>query len=389
MSKYHSGAQDHSRRLFLRGAIGTGALAAGIGKAGAIEAAFPPPGMSVEESHILGPGPGVALLSRNENPYGPAPSALKMIEYAGKKGAYYAGDEAYTTLTGMIAEKNGVEADQVVLTTGSGEALCAIALIYGQDGPIVAPRLFWDTTALYAANLGMATIERVPLTEGMEVDLPAIEAKVSEATGLVQLCNPNNPTGLVSGPDTITPAVKRMAAKTTVLVDEAYIELADDPEGTSCVDLVREGHDVIIARTFSKIYGMAGIRVGYTISSTETAQKIRSTAMSWIAGTGIAAAIGCYNDEAFLAMSKGKIVEGRQMVQETVGALGLTALPSQTNFVYFKSGKPANEVRAAMSEKKISVRGQYMDYADWTRVSMGKLEDVTRFCKALPEVIGA
>jgi len=180
-----------------------------------------------------------------------------------------------------------------------------------------------------------------------------------------------------------------MAAKTTVLVDEAYMELADDPETNSCIDLMKAGHNVIISRTFSKIYGMAGIRVGYTISSPETAEVIRSTAMSWISGVGLAAAIGCYNDTKFLDYSKSKIVEARDMVKTTCGALGLEYLPSQTNFVFFKSGIPANDLQAKLAQKQIMIRGQYMDYVDWSRVSMGKIEDVERFCKALPEAISA
>ncbi|MEM6626483.1 MAG: histidinol-phosphate transaminase [Pseudomonadota bacterium] len=392
-------AFDVSRRLMLRGALG--ASAAGVaactttgtsamtGAAPAVaEAAFPPEA-AVADPYLLGPKKGVALLSRNENPYGPAPSALKMIEYAASKGAYYTSFEAVMLLSKMIADRHGVEPEQIVLTTGSGEALSAIALIYGPKGPIVAPRLFWDTTALYASRLGMAEIQRVPLTDGMEVDIAAIEAAVTEETGLVQLCNPNNPTGLVTPASVMKPAVKRMAQKATVLVDEAYMELADLPEIESCVDLVKAGDDVIVSRTFSKIYGMAGIRVGYTISSAETAEKIRGTTMSWGPSTSIAAAIGCYNDMEFIDYSKSKIVEGREMVMATLDTLGIEALSSQTNFVYFKSGKEANAVQEAMAEKKISIRGQYMDYSDWSRVSMGKLEDVERFCKALPEVLGA
>lgn len=374
----------------------TGALGAGVtGMAGcataatgaAEEAAFPPEAAASDHA-LLGPDPGVALLSRNENPYGPAESALKMVAYGGRKGAYYAG-EAYGELAKLIAARHGVEPEQIAITTGSGEALSAIALIYGPKGPIVAPRLFWDTTALYAQRLGMATIDRVPLKADMTVDLAAIEARVTPQTGLVQLCNPNNPTGLVADTATMKAAVKRMAAKTTVLVDEAYMELADDPEGNSCVDLMKAGHDVIIARTFSKIYGMAGIRVGYTISSPETAEKIRGTAMSWISGVGLAAAIGSYNDTGFLDYSKGKIVEARDMVKTTCDTLGLDYLPSQTNFVYFKSGLPANDLQAKLAEKQIMIRGQYMDYVDWSRVSMGKIEDVERFCKALPAAVSA
>jgi histidinol-phosphate aminotransferase len=388
-------AYDISRRFLLAGATGLGVAGATACASGAsaiaetTEAAFPPEKVAVENPYLLGPPEGVALLSRNENPYGPAPSALKMIEYAGSKGAYYASQDAVKQLAQMIADRHGVAPEQIALTTGSGEALSAIAMIYGPNGPIVAPRLFWDTTALYAARLGMATIDRVPLKADMSTDLEAIEAKVSENTGLVQLCNPNNPTGLVAPEADMKAAVKRMAAKTTVLVDEAYMELADDPDANTCIPLIKEGHNVIVSRTFSKIYGMAGIRMGYTISSPEVAQKIQATAMSWSPCTSYAAAIGCYNDEQFLAYSKAKVREARDMIKATLDTLGLEYLPSQTNFVFFKSGKAANDVQKAFAEQKISVRGQYMDYVDWTRVSTGKIEDVERFCKALPGIVGA
>ncbi len=385
---------DLSRRGLLGGSLGLAAAAGFAGYATNSSAAlaedtgaFPITG--TPEDPLLGPAEGIALLSRNENPYGPSKSALDMIDYAARKGAFYASPKAWETLTGMIAERHGVAPDQVCITTGSGEALSAIALKYGPKGPIVAPRLFWDTTALYAKDLGMAEIQRVPLTDSMDVDLAGIEAKVTSDTGLVQLCNPNNPTGLVTPGPEIRAAVKRMATKATVVVDEAYMELADDPDGTTCIGLVKEGHDVIVTRTFSKIYGMAGIRVGYTISSKAHAEAIRSTAMSWGPVTSYAAAIGCYNDTEFLDFSRRKIVEAREMVKATLDTLGLQSLKSQTNFVYFKSGKPANEVQAALREKGILIRGQYMDYADWSRVSMGKIEDVDRFCKALPEVLAA
>lgn len=377
-----------SRRLMLTGAAGASLAAAASSAARAAEkkGAFPP--SAHLGAPLLGPEDGVALLARNENPYGPSQSALKMVEYAATKGAYYP-DSAYPRLAEMIAERHGVSPGQIAITTGSGEALSAVALIYGPKGPIVAPRLFWDTTALYAEKLGMAEIVRVPLAADMSVDLAAIEAAVTGETGLVQLCNPNNPTGLVSEAKTFKAAVKRMAKKTAVLVDEAYMELADDPEGDTCVDLIKAGDNVIVARTFSKIYGMAGLRIGYTISSEETAAKIRGTAMSWISGAGLAAAIGAYNDHQFLDFSRAKIVEARDMIAAKTKELGMKALPSQTNFVYFKSGKQANDLAKTMADNKILIRGQYMDYNEWTRVSTGRLEDVERFCAFLPEAVGA
>ena len=381
-------AFDVSRRFLMAGGLAAStmtSLAACATTSAETQGAFP--ASTTPDPYLLGPKEGVALLSRNENPYGPSKSALKMVEYAASKGAYYTSQEAIQTLMQLIADKHGVAPEQVVLTTGSGEVLSAIAMIYGKEGPFVAPRLFWDTTALYAVNQGVGSIDRVPLAADMSVDLAAIEAKVSSDTGIVQLCNPNNPTGMVSDAATLKASVKRMAAKTTVLVDEAYMELADDPEGNTCIGLINEGHDVIVTRTFSKIFGMAGLRMGYSISSAETAEKIRGVVMSWSPCTSYAAAIGAYQDEAFIDYSKKKIVEAREMVNITIDTLGLERLPSQTNFVYFKSGKEANDVQKAMSAKLISVRGQYMDYNEWTRVSMGKIEDVERFCKALPEVV--
>lgn len=380
------------RNLFSAGAAAVGlagcATTTSVTASAAAESlgAFPP---EPKEAGLFGPAPGLALLSRNENPYGPAPSALKMIEAAARKGAYYTNEEATKTLAGMIAERHGVAPEQIVITTGSGEALSALALIYGPKGPIVAPRLFWDTTALYAAKLGLAEITRIPLTEEMDMDLPAMEAAITAETGMVQLCNPNNPTGIAMPGSVIRAAASRMAAKTTVVVDEAYIELVDDEASMTCIPLIKEGKDVIVTRTFSKIYGMAGIRVGYTISSAETAAKIRYTQMSWTPCTSIAAAIGCYNDESFIVGSKSKIVEAREMITATLDTLGLTYLRSQTNFIYFQSGMPANDLQKALAAEQISIRGQYMDYSLWSRVSTGKLEDVERFCKALPRLINA
>ena len=247
-----------SRRNLLAGAAG-GAVAGLAGcttKSAAIAeeaGAFPAAKAAIENPYLLGAPEGVALLSRNENPYGPAQSAKDMIAYAASKGAYYTSGEAEAMLKKMIADRHGVTPDYIALSTGSGEILSALALHYGPGGPIVAPRLFWDTTALYAKNLGMAEISRVPLSAEMEIDLPAMEAAVTSSTGAVQLCNPNNPTGLVTPGSVIRPAVRRMAAKAPVIVDEAYIELADDEAGTTCVPLIKEGLDVIVTRTFSKI----------------------------------------------------------------------------------------------------------------------------------------
>lgn len=377
-----------SRRRFLMTAASAGVLATGCAgpkTKAQVEAigAFP---VMPGGDDLIGPATGVARLHSNENPYGPAKSAIKMMDYASRKGAFYA-DRATRVLTDIIADKHGVDRSQVALSTGSAEALAAVALVYGQRGKIVAPRLFFDATVMYAKQLGLAEIVRAPMDAYLGVDFPALESLVDADTALVQICNPNNPTGVLSDPARLKASVKRMAKRCPVVVDEAYMELTDNPEANSCLDLVRAGHNVIVSRTFSKIYGMAGIRVGYTISQPEAAAAINQAKMSWMAGVGLAAAIGCHDDEVFLERSRARIFEARDMVMETLTALGLPALPSDGNFIYFDNGGDANVLQQKLADKGVAIRGTYMDYDRWSRVSMGRLEDVARFCKTLPSVL--
>ncbi|MEN7341787.1 MAG: histidinol-phosphate transaminase [Pseudomonadota bacterium] len=378
-----------TRRAVLVGAAGVAAGAACQPRLTATQAesvgAFPTlPGGGA----LFGPQPGEVRLHSNENPYGPAESALKLMDYAARKGAYYA-DDASKTLAKMIADQHGLTPEHIVISAGSAEALSAIAVVWGQRGPIVAPRLFFDATPMYASRLGLATVTRAPMRDDFGVDFPALEAMVTDKTGMVQLCNPNNPTGLLEDAAVLKASVKRMAAKATVVVDEAYMELTDNPTDNSCIDLVRDGHDVIVSRTFSKLYGLAGIRVGYVIAPPEHARMIAGAAMSWMSGVSYAAAIGCYDDDAFINRSRKKILEAREMVTDTLDALDMPMIKSDTNFVFFRSGKPANAVREALARQNIMIRGQYMDYADWSRVSMGLLPDVAKFCRALPGAVSA
>lgn len=366
------------RRSFLAGAT----LASGLGTVplSALGASLAAP--AVEP--VFGPKTGQALLSRNENPYGPAPSALRAITETAKMGCYYT-DRGHERLTAMIAERHGVAPAQVVIGDGSTEILCAIALAWGAKGAIVCPDLFWDTTVLYAERQGVKSI-RVPLAADMNLDLPAMAAKAASGAALVQICNPNNPTGMLITPAALRSFAGQVTPHATLLVDEAYNELTDRPEDNSMIDLVRSGADVIVCRTFSKIYGMAGLRVGYAITSEANAKMIRSHLMSFGGNlAGLAAAIASYNDTPFLDQSRAAVLEGRAMIIDAVAKAGLTALPSQTNFV-FVAVPDANALRDAMAKRGISIRGAYGAWAGYSRVSTGKLDDVARYTAALPEL---
>ncbi|AKH42774.1 histidinol-phosphate aminotransferase [Altererythrobacter atlanticus] len=370
---------DFNRRHFLAGT----AAAAGVASVAATQARAASGGTGT----YFGPTDGVALLSRNENPYGPAPSAVQAITDAATKGCYYA-DRGLAHLTDMIAERHGVSPRQVVLGSGSTEILSAIALAWGEDGTILCPGLFWDTTVQYGERQGARAV-RVPLKADMDIDLDGMLARLDDSVSLVQVCNPNNPTGMVIDNAALRRFASQVMPRATLLVDEAYNELTNVPESETLIDLVKAGHDVIICRTFSKIYGMAGMRVGYAITSEANAEKIRGYLMSFGGNVGgLAGAIGSYNDMAFLEKSKAMVMEGREMILDAVKRAGLTALPSQTNFVYVVV-PDADAVQKAMADRKISIRGAYGQWTQYSRVSTGRLEDVERYAAALPEVIGA
>lgn len=334
---------------------------------------------------LFGPAPGEAQLSRNENPYGPAPSAITAIGEAASRGCYYA-DKGLARLTQMIAERHSVSPRQVVIGSGSTEILSAVALAWGSKGKILCPGLFWDTTVKYSEAKGAEAV-RVPLAADMSIDLDAMAARLDGGVSLVQICNPNNPTGMLLAPSALKAFAAITRGKATLLVDEAYNELTDDPESNSLVDMVRAGEDVIVCRTFSKIYGMAGMRVGYAITSEANAVRIEGYLMSFGGNVGgLAGAIASYNDKEFLGSSLQAIQEARGMINDAVAGAGIAALPSQANFVFVRV-PDANAVQKAMAERNITIRGAYGSWTEWSRVSTGKLEDVQRYARALPEVI--
>lgn len=369
--------------LTRRGVIGAGAATAAC-------AAFPPRLMAAAaegEAPLFGPAAGVALLSRNENPYGPAPSALQAIAGWSGKGCYYA-DVGLKRLTAMIAERFGITPDHVAVGSGSTEILSAAGLAHAGKGAILCPELFWDTTALYAAAKG-AMLKRVALKPDLDIDLDAMAAAVGPDVALVHICNPNNPTGRLLGGDAMRAFVKAVGPKATVLVDEAYMELTDRPDYSSVAALVKEGHNLVVCRTFSKIYGMAGLRVGYAIGRPDVIRKLQGYSMSFGGNTaGLAAAIASYNDTSFTAFSKARILEAKGILLDAVKKAGVEALPSQANFLYVKV-PDANSVQKAMAAKGIQIRGAYGKWSQWSRVSTGRIEDVQRYAAALPEAVGA
>ena len=328
--------------------------------------------------------PGQIRLMFNENPYGPSPKALAEVAKILPKTAYYPG-AIEDDLTGLFMARHQLDREQVFLASGSNEGLQAAMMAFGNHGKVISPALTYSDHLQYAEKLGVA-VHRVPLRDDMAIDLEAMARAVDDSVSLVYLCNPNNPTGMAIDGDELRSFCREVSPKVPILIDEAYNELTDKPDYTSMVDLVREGANMLITRTFSKIFGMAGLRVGYGMGHPDIVSVVKDNVMAWPNGVGLYAAYHSYIDEDFIAFSRDKILQGRQMVNATFRRHGIESLPSQTNFVYADIQRDADVFKAKMAARNIKIRGIYEGYDTYSRVSMGRIEELEIFDRIFSEV---
>ncbi len=327
---------------------------------------------------------GQIRLMFNENPYGPSPKALAEVAKILPKTAYYPG-AIEDDLMGLFMARHRLDREQVFLASGSNEGLQAAMMAFGNHGKVISPALTYSDHLNYAEKLGVA-VHRVPLRDDMAIDLEAMARAVDDSVSLVYLCNPNNPTGIAIDGDELRSFCREVAPKVPILIDEAYNELTDKPEYTSMVDLVRGGGNILITRTFSKIFGMAGLRVGYGMGHPDIVSVVKDNVMAWRNGVGLYAAYHSYLDEDFVAFSRDKILQGREMVNATFRRHGIEPLLSQTSFVYADIQRDADVFKAKMAARNVKIRGVYPGYDTYSRVSMGRIEELEIFDRIFSEV---
>ena len=320
---------------------------------------------------------GQIRLIFNENPYGPSPKALAAVTNILPKTAYYPG-AIEQDLPALFMKRHRLDSDQVFLASGSNEGLQAAMVAFGNRGRVISPSLTYSDHLAYAERLGIP-VTRIPLREDMSIDLDAMARAVDSTVSLVYLCNPNNPTGMAIDGDELRAFCREVSPRVPILIDEAYNELTDKPDYTSMIDLVREGANVLITRTFSKIFGMAGLRVGYGMGHPDIVKLVKNHVMAWPNGVGLYAAYHSYLDDEFIAFSRQKILQGRAMVNATFRRHGIEPLPSQTNFVYADIGRNATDFKNEMAANNIIIRGAYDGYDQYSRVSMGRIEELEVF----------
>ena len=328
--------------------------------------------------------PGQIRLMFNENPYGPSPKALAEVAKILPKTAYYPG-AIEDDLLGLFMARHQLDREQVFLASGSNEGLQAAMMAFGKHGKVISPTLTYSDHLQYAEKLGVA-VHRVPLRGDMAIDLEAMARAVDDSVSLVYLCNPNNPTGMAIDGDELRSFCREVSPRVPILIDEAYNELTDKPDYTSMVDLVRGGANILITRTFSKIFGMAGLRVGYGMGHPDIVSVVNDNVMAWRNGVGLYAAYHSYLDEDFISFSRNKILQGREMVNATFRRHGIEPLPSQTSFVYADIQRDADVFKAKMAARNIRIRGIYEGYDTYSRVSMGRIEELEIFDRVFGEV---
>lgn len=328
---------------------------------------------------------GLARLCYNENPYGPSKSARDAIVNAFDIAHMY--PFAYVDeFAEMIAKKHGVSRAHIVLTAGSREGLNSAALTFSeQGGNIVAPFPTYQALMRYAKSLGMHVYD-VPLDKKMNHDLDAMQKRITSRTGLVFLCNPNNPTGNIMTADELRPFCRAISDRTVAFVDEAYIDYVTDDAYSSMVDLVKEDLNVIVSRTFSKIYGLAGIRMGYIITRPDIADRLRANLMAAPSIPAIKSAMAAYADEEFYKFSFNKNKEGKEIIYSALDQLGLEYIKSHTNFVFFKSGRDIVKLNAQMKDEGVLIGRPFPPLLKWCRISTGMTSDVEKFKEALIKV---
>ncbi|MFL0684808.1 histidinol-phosphate aminotransferase [Algoriphagus aquaeductus] len=344
--------------------------------------------LSAEEIRKFNPRPlaGPVRLGSNENPYGPSESMRKAMTAAFDNGCRYPwGYNA--SLVKMIAEKEGVPEDYIVLVAGSTEGLKVAGITFGKGGEIISCSPTFLSMMEYAELWG-TEINWVPLNKDLDFDLEEIEKRVSHETRLVFLCNPNNPTGKLLPAQKVMDFCETVSKRAVVFSDEAYYDYITEPNYPSMVELVKKGHDVVVSRTLSKVYGLAGIRMGYLIAKPELATKLKDRVVANTNIMAIEAGKAALQDKEFYKFSLQKNAEAKSLLCKTLDELKLPYLESHANFVFFQSGKDVSELGKTMAQKGFIIGRPFPPLNDWCRISTGTIEEVQLYNQAIKEVLG-
>jgi histidinol-phosphate aminotransferase len=331
-------------------------------------------------------GSVVVRLSANENPYGPSPQAHAAMNNSFDVCCRYP-DEANDVLIDKIAKINGVNREQIVLGDGSSEILklCAETFTGPTQGKLIAPDPTFEAILEYSKACG-GEVAKVPLTSSFAHDLSKMGSAAQK--GLIYICNPNNPTASITPKNDLRDFISKTSPDTMILVDEAYFHYAESPDYESVIPLVRDHPNLIVARTFSKIYGMAGLRCGYCVAQPETIKRMHPFQM-WdsVNVMALAAASASLDDESQVTNGKKTNSEAKGFTLTELDKMGYKSIPSQANFIMFDCKRPVVPIIKAMKEKNVQVGRLFPPYPNHMRLTIGKHSEMESFLSAFKQVI--
>jgi histidinol-phosphate aminotransferase len=329
----------------------------------------------------------VIKLNANENPYGPSEKVRAAITARFDELCRYPGSYS-NALTEKIAQKEGVTPAHILLTVGSTEGLKISAITYFLDGgELIAADPTFEAMINYAEALG-AYIHKVPLNKELQIDLEAMAMRCHSATRMVFLCNPNNPTGNLLESSKVESFCSSLSSKTIVFSDEAYCDYIYEPGYPSMTSLVKKGQNVIVSKTFSKVYGLAGIRVGYLVARPDIISRIRRFRVDSPNILALRAAEVALEEETFFKFSLQRNTEAKLILENALKEAGLQHTNSHANFVFFNSGMELNSFAEKMMKYNIMVGRAFSPLHQWCRISTGKIEHMEEVGNALRSIYG-
>lgn len=369
-------------------------LGAGLAARGTLSAQ---PSQTAASSQLLRSAAVAAVTGKpirigsNENPYGLGPAALAAVTAGCPEANRYPG-ASIAELTARLAEVHSVSRDRILLSPGSGEILRAATRAFtAPSKSLVEASPTFENPGRTARMSGAPTVD-VPVTSGGSMDLPAMAAKAAGA-GMFFICNPNNPTGGVNSSasiDEFVASVRKVSPDALILIDEAYFEYVEDPSYATAIPLTAKDPRIIVSRTFSKIHGMAGLRVGYAIGSPEALGAMRAyMSQGTISGLSASTALASLNDTAHMAKQVALNKEARAYAVKGFTDAGFKVLPTQANFVMVDVKREAASFQAQCREQGVMIARAFPPLTTHARVSIGTMDEMKRAMAVMLPLLAA
>jgi histidinol-phosphate aminotransferase len=353
--------------------------------------AFATPGLpKLLDAQRHQPIPGEAIrLNYNENPYGPSPRALEALAACGQFANRYP-DVNRLQVMDALAQKFSVTPDNIALGCGSTEILrCADAAFLDSSKNVVAAEPTFEAVLEYAQVLHAQPV-KIPLTPDHRHDLPKMAAACTSKTGVVYVCNPNNPSGTIVTRDEMAAFVQAVPPTTLILVDEAYYDFVEDPRYASAAEFIAKYPNVIVARTFSKVYGMAGMRLGYAVGAKEAIALISGQLTQDNCNAAVlAAALASLTDNDYVTTCRARLNDTRRWLCAELTKDSRAFIPSHGNFVMIDMGSDTQPFIDQFRSRHIVVGRRFASMPNFLRVTIGTQEETETFLAALREIAPA